>query len=988
MNLSKAKIALFFLAVAVLGALLYPRALFLAFMYEGTADLTRAENHYLDYLSRHPNDKFASLRLAELYNRMAEPEKAVPVLESLYDHRKKDWKVAKAWLEQLEEMHEDDGLFRARLKIAGDFRNSTRRQEAVYLFEAALGYALWKQDYPAAYAILNDLQGLESDASAYSDTREMLNRSLKKWDAVLAGLREKIERDPKDLESRRDVVNVYVAKGDLARARREADAVLEFAPDDSLALQARVFIATRLKDHQTAIADIKRILNLGGLTERQRLLYRGDLASLYQETGDWKRALSIFRDLLRLYPENQVYWDGVLAIFVEKKDWKGATSFLKSYLKSFPQDFEKKKQLVDIYLYEWKDPNALALYADFLESTRDVRFGLDVAFLLIEQKWTTRAEEWLRRCVALFPGDLRVEEALIGSYLERKNYAAAALLLEKSLNVRPGDVKALSLLAQVRSLQGDGPAAAVLYERLAELKPDFETLFLAGKELLFMGLGTKAKPLLERASALNPASAEAHYWLAEALGGGGGGKSALSEYASAAALFENLSKRTEEEERMRLKSRARLGFSNAVRADYRAALAKYPQNADLRADELDLLLEARDAGAAERALSSFRTAFPKETERALTFHARLAFLRRDWKSATSALRELIAAHPFEWGYRRDLAEAEALAGHWKTALREYETVQAGAGERFNLRRTIDEMRDEYATKASADFRFVKLGSESFVENRASFGGWLGEKFKFDAAASFGRFFSGLLDREDDAVSGGASVSYRHSPSLTVKGGLGFGASAARETVTPSLGALWIPDPRLSFSAEGRYRGLRADLPQAVARGTLTDDFNWIAQWAPVSRLFLSARYRFERNVLPRGETSYGHLFEPSAAWAVLRDPYLSVGYQFSLADNSDGNGFLNLVGLVPRVEAHYLTAFAAKDLADGAWHVEGNAFWGEDPARGLRLFEADLFGAGVRADWRASRFLKLRAGYDFGRETLTNTSGSSHQVNVGITGHW
>ena len=121
MNFSKRKIIVFFATLLVLGWFLYPRELFLGFIYEGTQQLEKAEGFYHRYLQKRTLNKFATLRLAMLYERMGEPEKATPLLRDLYAVRKKDWKVATRYLDYLENLHDEEGLYRLRREVAENF---------------------------------------------------------------------------------------------------------------------------------------------------------------------------------------------------------------------------------------------------------------------------------------------------------------------------------------------------------------------------------------------------------------------------------------------------------------------------------------------------------------------------------------------------------------------------------------------------------------------------------------------------------------------------------------------------------------------------------------------------------------------------------------------------------------------------------------------------------------------------------------------------
>lgn len=988
MNFSKSKILLFFVAVLALGALLYPRDLFLAFMYEGGDELARAEKYYADYLSRHPFDRFATKRLAALYGRMAQPERAAALLHDLFLRRPSDLKTARAYLAQLEEMGDQEALFLARLEVARAFRGKRGMhiEEVAQLYEDALHYALWAHEYREAYRILDELDAFRDDPEDFHlDTRGNLDRAFKRWDDVLADIAEKLKRHPDDREAARDIVNVYVAKRDFTTAKAKADALLNADPDDVFMLQARAYICSKLHLREQAIADIERILTIGGMVDSVKMSYRRDLAYLYREVGDTSKALAIFRDLLRLDPSDPDRWDDVVSLLEENKDWKGVVALLTDFLKLFPGDAPREKRLIEIYLYEFKDVYRLPLFEAYWKRHPDVVFATDVAYLLIESKWFAKAESWLERCFQTYPGEKKLLEPLVELKIKRRDLVGARDLLAAFYSRHTGDAAILSRLAEVLSLRGELRAAVDAYAALATLKTDAATQLLVGEQIFFLGDAGRAIPYLVSATRSVPDNGVAWYWLAEAQFAVGAKSEAREAFSRAADLLGRFTKKTAETERMFLKARSRLAFTQEVASAYREAIARHPKDADLRLDYLDALLESRDAGGGQNVIISFKKDFPREAKRLRSFEARLAFLNHDWERAAWYLTAILTDSPGESAVRRDLADAQIRGGHWREAMRNEVIVVAESGNKDSVR-VLKELHELHDARATLGYRFVTFGGDSFHVAEAKWGAPFGEKWRWENEVSFGEFDS-LAAGRAEGVWGKSSALLTPSSEWQVAGGVGFGGSPERVTAGPIASVTFKPREGLSFVADGALRTLRADLPVALARGTLTDTFMFRADWLPLSRLSLAARYAFERNVLPDGNVGIGNRFEPSASWVVLRKPYVSLGYEFSYS-RATGAGFLAQIPLIPESQAHYLIGFVSDDFADGRGHWESGFFWGEDTARDLHFFEGGLFGVSARADWDVTRFLTVGASYDFGRENSTLSGGMSHQFGIRLSGHW
>jgi hypothetical protein len=277
--------------------------------------------------------------------------------------------------------------------------------------------------------------------------------------------------------------------------------------------------------------------------------------------------------------------------------------------------------------------------------------------------------------------------------------------------------------------------------------------------------------------------------------------------------------------------------------------------------------------------------------------------------------------------------------------------------------------------------------EDIHEGVAGFDAYLNKSWEWNSEFKIGDYNSPSANFRNLASTGEGVFFFHGLKQTTLKMGLGFGASEIRQTMTPILGASFEPFENLKFELDSAWRKLRTDVPQAVANGALVDEIKFGTRLGLWERVELASRYEFTRSYLPQGQKSIGHRLEPSLSFIVLKEPYLSFGYQYSFLDQSDEGGFLGLVSLIPRMSAHYLTGYMNKNFGE-KMTVEVNAFIGEDSARDLKIFEGDLFGFGSKLGWRVTRHLKFDAEYEFGRETSTNVAGEFHQFGFFMTGHW
>ena len=988
MSLSKTKILLFFVALVILAWFLYPNKIFLAYMYEGAKDLAKAEAFYKDYLAENPRDKFASLRLAQLYNKMAEPERATPILKALYEERKRDWETAETYLTHLEDMNDLENLFTARKEVAKNFMTVPHFpvERILFLLESSMHYALWMQKYDEAYAIIDELMSIAENPIYYIEAREKIDRGLKKLDNVRASLEERLKKKPMDISIRRDLINLYIALKNLDVAEALANETLDLFPNDMYVLQSRVFTKIKQKDRRGAISDLVKLLTHDELSPQDRDLYTSDLGQLYRETGDYTKASEIFTTQRDDAPLKREFWMNILGVHLEAKAWDKASELLELYLLKFPKDHEQRKLLVDIHLYEMQDGNALDLYEDYLEGNGDIGLALDVAALLAK-KIPSEEESWLEKCLELFGDNEKITGALVASYLDHKDYVSAAALLESHLKAHPKQANFLLTLAQIKTLTGEAEAAESLYDKLLTLKLDFETQRLVGRELFFLGFADKAKRVLNEASSLNPNDVETLFWLSEIDFFQGYKNGAREKAHLVVTILSERQKRSVEENRMLLKARSRLGFTPELDHDYQIALQNAPRDADLHSDFIDAQLEYKKLWGAQQALRSYREKFPTDKERLRPFEIRIAFLNKDWGTAARLLRQMLVEKPGEWSWRRDLADAYVNAGRWREGVKEYDAVCAATGNQLKVQRRLNELHDEYDYKIKGGYRFTSLGVEDIHEGVAGFDAYLNKSWEWNSEFKIGDYNSPSANFRNLASTGEGVFFFHGLKQTTLKMGLGFGASEIRQTMTPVLGASFEPFENLKFELDSAWRKLRTDVPQAVANGALVDEIKFGTRLGLWERVELASRYEFTRSYLPQGQKSIGHRLEPSLSFIVLKEPYLSFGYQYSFLDQSDEGGFLGRISLIPRMSAHYLTGYMNKNFGE-KMTVEVNAFIGEDSARDLKIFEGDLFGFGSKLGWRVTRHLKFDAEYEFGRETSTNVAGEFHQFGFFMTGHW
>ncbi len=990
MNYSRTQIIIFFIAIVVLGWLLYPRTLFLGFIYEGSASLEKSENYYQQYLAKKPFNRFATLRLVDIYERMGEPEKATPLYTNLYSHRLHDWDLAQKYLKHLENKGDFEAAYKLRQEIAHNFfdEKNIPREKIQDLLTQAFKYAQWKQKTEEAYQLLQKIADISKNPDATLQTLHWLDLGLKHTDKIIARLKKQLAENPHDKNSRRELISVQMASKNFEEAYQTIDEGLTQDPRDTTLLKQRIQLDAITGKSEIEIKDTLKILNLATLSSEETIYFKLHLVFLYQKIGRLEEALPLFEELTKTNPKNKDIWKNWAFVLTQDQKIDAALKVLEKSRFYFPDDLDLEEQQVSLLLYQKKDTSSVALYDDFLKKKPKPSFALDVAYLLLDQKEKNKAQNWLNRALKLFPENDKLIFLLADVNVELGLLEDADFLLTSYLKKHPNNSTAHLKTAHLAAIRFQFAALEQhLQQYLSLEKNKFQSLIAAGQEYLFAGLNSQAQNYFQKARDQNPKDPTPWFWLSAAYWSQNSKKSSQQSAHQASLLFSKKKSNTTWE-RLSLKAQAMARFDEDIRQKYKKALERHPKDFDFYADFADVLLMEQENTLAAEIIKTIEQKFSQRPEDVISLKVRLAQQQHDWKEVI----DLLNNHPKP--YLRDtktLAEAYAANGQWKKAMDYYQQLSSSSDEeaqkKLGLTEEAAKLHAEYDHRIGQNFHYLDLGNDTIIEEGIFTKHYLNESLKITGEFVWGHYQSPGIDFEGNAEYGRILLSKQWGPQWQLEGGLGFGVSEQHETVSPLLGIRYKPWEKLLLEMQGSLRELRTDLPQSVARGALKSQVSFQWNWQATSRFNFSGTYRLGKNSLSGGEKAWEQSFEPSLSFLLLRQPDVFIGYQFSLVHVDDNDGFLRKLPLLPDVRAHYLTAGFNHPITP-TFKVASGFFLGEDTARNLHFFEGDLWGANASFVWNLTSWLDMTGFYSYGRETLTESAGQSHNLNFGFSGHW
>jgi len=963
LKLSKLKLFAFFGVLALLLWALYPRGMLLGYIYEGLADLSRSEAYYRDYLLQNPTDKRAVVRLVSVYDRLGEPNKANELLAHLYDHRPTDFEVASLWLDHLENVHDENALYDARLKVARNLMQSAHppKQEVEDLLSSAFAQARWNHKVDDMEEILATLLIVARDKVPYREELKHLYFNVRKTDKLLAILKERLRAYPDDIDTTEELIVIDMTLGNLKEAQIYIDSALHQDPNSPVILQLQVELLGQQKQYAQQVLVAKNLLSLHVLSTEEEWGVTSSLAEALVSLGKFDEAMEYYQALLAQDRSNPNNWLNVMSVLDRQGKYRDLLALLKDYLQQFPEDSEQKKMLAETYLYKLKDLSVLPVYREYVESSHSLTFAMDVGNSLADAKLLPEAIDWITEMLSLFPRNQQMILSL----------AEWSAVLHRTAD------------------------AQHWYVVLADLTPNDATLQLKiGSELFALADPKDAEVSLNRVVKMDANNADAWFWLSE-IHAQNNMTLAKSEAQRVVTLLEGRNTLDEQHSWMLLHSRMRLRESPKVLLpDYAVAVAQYPHHADLLADEIDLMIESHHLSEARARISDYQRQFPKDARRVRLMQVRLAFVEKDWKAAIALLEPMANETPGDehvandqWGVKRDLGEAYYNDGQWWKALPLLEKVQAATGERYQVATTIFDLHKNYDTRVTPLFSYTRFGSEYFTFGGVQFKKYLTHNWELNSEVKEGYFASPSSNYSGYTETGSVTVASHHLRPWHVSLGVEGAGSSERTTASPTLTLEYRPEPDTFFQFLGTYRKLRQDLPQAVAFGNLMDIVQFQGQRVFFDRLVLSAKYWYERDYLPSGASAHGSNTEPSAQVIIFKKPYVTLGWQMDyIRLNSDGN-FLNSVPLIPYMNAQYAVgAISGRPVPELL--LEGSFYDGHDFDRGLSILGGDLWGVRGGFDWAATHWLDIFGSYEFGRQRLLDIPGYSSFVKFGLSGHW
>lgn len=437
MIFSKLEIALYLIAVLLMGQLLYPSEYTRGLMLRQQGDRSEAIAFFRSYLRRNPYHKGATLALAEAYEAAGRPEDAVKPMMDFYEHRRGDTDTGRALIGLLDRSGLDRRADDFRWRLVADLRAKRRvplrvLEEILY---KAYQEAAARQDDASAKRALMELASLDETDRGNRDQLLRLMLARGELDAALALLRENLKRDPRDQDLRRLIVRVHRLRGDDAAALAELEAGLRFSPETVGYLSDRASIRGARGEWELAADDYASLAKI----QPAEIAWRRERGAALLKLGRVEEGIAELEAVLARLPRDRDRWWDLIYAYADNDLHDKAAGKLEAYLRLFPEDRKASDMLVHEYRLSGRVEKAIAS---------------------------------LQRRVRTVPDDQKSRRALLSFLRDEERFADCVEHYQILLEQAPKDPALRPGLAYIQQQLGDDRAAAAAFEEQVRVFPD------------------------------------------------------------------------------------------------------------------------------------------------------------------------------------------------------------------------------------------------------------------------------------------------------------------------------------------------------------------------------------------------------------------------------------------------------------------------------------------------------------------------------------
>lgn len=255
-----------------------------------------------------------------------------------------------------------------------------------------------------------------------------------------------------------------------ADAKKDLDVLLDSATDDPRASYLRAVLAAQQGNGPAIVAALGEVTKIidtlppAWLARREQLLMSGALA--HHGLGDHEKAREYLDMIISRNARNAGAKKLLASIYVDTRDYGRALSLLETLQKAAPDDPQIMFLLGSVHMAQRRYAQATELLEKAAARTGSAEMNRTLAFSQLGMGRSDLGQASLEKAFAANPGDLTAGTALAVLYMRQGNTDKALQTAEAMVKREPANLTTLNFLGSIKGAMGDKAGARAAYTQV------------------------------------------------------------------------------------------------------------------------------------------------------------------------------------------------------------------------------------------------------------------------------------------------------------------------------------------------------------------------------------------------------------------------------------------------------------------------------------------------------------------------------------------
>ena len=304
--------------------------------------------------------------------------------------------------------------------------------------------------------------------SAAAEGMAVAASNLRDWERARDAAETAISLDADAIQSRQILAKILFDGKSFAAAAPHLEHIAARKPREIETWRQLVVCYENTKNAEALAKVDPKIIELDAKDVKSRQRH----AEWALSKGDTKTALSLFKDLALLTPNDAKPFKNLYEASLKDGNKKDGIMYLRNFVVLDSSDASAIRQLADL-LYEAKDiEGALNAYRKAVRRDANIKgVSKNHAAIVLERKLDDEAIRVVQRAITLKEADAAMYEAAGDIYSRRNDHANAIRMYNAALDLDKQNLPLLTKVAQAQAASGNIKNAIVSYQQIVLLNP-------------------------------------------------------------------------------------------------------------------------------------------------------------------------------------------------------------------------------------------------------------------------------------------------------------------------------------------------------------------------------------------------------------------------------------------------------------------------------------------------------------------------------------